>query len=80
MGIETIVGFGLAGFFVGANIAQYNNAKEWTNMHKGCHHSLYEDKVKDKKNNSKRNLIVFYLGYPSRYLAYKRSKLKKIDY
>ena len=74
MTLESILFFGAFGFMVGVNAGQYDKAKEWLESHKICDCSFYEDKIRGGENDSKKDFVLFYLGYAGRYLAYKTRK------
>jgi len=57
-------------FILGNNLAHYNDAKKWLDSH-GVDVSFYEDREKRRKNESLRNFINYYLGWPGRHDAYK---------
>ena len=59
-----------AGFIVGVNARQYLEAKKWLDSH-NIDPSFYENKIKDRKNNSALEFMRYYLGCLGRELAYK---------
>ena len=57
-------------FAFGNTLAQYNSTKKWLDSH-GIDYSFYEGREKERKNNSLRNFINYYLGWTGRHIAYK---------
>lgn len=61
------------GYLAGVNYRHYRDTKDWIESH-GIDVSFYNERLQKNKKNSAWKFINYYLSYPGRMFAIKKSK------